>query len=452
MQASPGREMANNTTEDRRKEAEHALFVKEEDMARAKQTCDGVAVDGLLALVGADLINGTGREPVRESVILVEGSVIREAGGRAQVGIPAEATTVDVSGMTVMPGMIDCHVHISITTMDVGQRLRTRKTVELFQTVEMMKRTLNAGFTTVRDAGTLQDVGLRQAVEMGLVEGPRLVVAGSVVQTGGHFDFYYPHGVQLPFFGGERCDGVPEVRKAARKVLRQGFDCIKISTTGGSAYPGDSREFTEWSVEEVRTIVEEASARGKAVLAHASNAQGIKNALLGGVWSVEHGSALDDESIQMFLDRGTYLVPTLLPGQVLFEGGDGIPQAGVTHAQMKVRRLASIENFKRAVDAGLKIAVGTDALGEPTHGINARELELMVSYGFTPMEAIVAATKTASEVCRLDARVGTLEPGKLADLLVVDGSPLDDISILQDKSRLRMILKEGSIYTNTLAN
>ncbi len=420
-------------------------------MSEARRTGERGIAEGVLALVGGTLVDGTGRDPVQESVVVVEGSVIREAGERAQVGIPAEATIIDVSGMTVMPGMIDCHVHISITTMDVDQRLRTRKTVELFQTAEMMKRTLDAGFTTVRDAGTLKDVGFRQAVEMGLVEGPRLVVAGALVPTGGHFDVYYPRGVELPFFGGERCDGVPEVRKAARRALRQGFDCIKICTTGGSVYPGDSREYTEWTVEEVQTIVEEASARGKAVMAHASNAQGIKNALLGGVWSVEHGSVLDDESIQMFLDRGTYLVPTLLPGQVLYEGGEGIAQAGVSHAQMKARRLASIENFKLAVDAGLKIAVGTDALGEKTHGINARELELMTSYGFTSMEAIVAATKTASEVCCLDAKVGTLEPGKLADLLVVGGDPLEDISILQDKSRLSLILKEGSIHANTLA-
>jgi imidazolonepropionase-like amidohydrolase len=285
---------------------------------------------------------------------------------------------------------------------------------------------------------------------MGLVEGPRLVVAGALVPTGGHFDVYYPRGVELPFFGGERCDGVPEVRRAARRVLRQGVDCIKICTTGGSVYPGDSREYTEWTVEEVQAIVQEASARGRAVMAHAGNAEGIRNALLGGVWSVEHGSPLEEETIQMFLERGTYLVPTLLPAQVLYEKGEGIPHGGVSHPQMEKRRQAGAENFKMAVDAGVKIAVGTDALGEDTHGINARELELMASYGFSPMEAIVAATKTASEVCRLDSKVGTLESGKLADLLVVDGDPLDDISILQDKSRLSLIMRDGTVYVDRM--
>jgi imidazolonepropionase-like amidohydrolase len=405
---------------------------------------------GILALTGGTLIDGTGRDPVEDSVVVVEDSHILEVGKRDQIHIPTGAEVVDVCGKTVMPGMIDCHVHISITTMDVERRLMTPRTVEIFQAAEMMRRTLHAGFTTVRDAGTLKDVGFRQAVEMGLVEGPRLVVAGALVPTGGHFDVYYPRGVELPFFGGERCDGVPEVRRAARRVLRQGVDCIKICTTGGSVYPGDSREYTEWTLEEVQAIVQEAAARGRAVMAHAGNAEGIRNALLGGVWSVEHGSPLEAETIQMFLDRGTYLVPTLLPAQVLYEKGEGIPHGGVSHLQMEKRRQAGAENFKRAVDAGVKIAAGTDALGEDTHGINARELELMASYGFSPMEAIVAATKTASEVCCLDSKVGTLESGKLADLLVVDGDPLDDISILQDKSRLSLIMKDGSVYVDRM--
>jgi imidazolonepropionase-like amidohydrolase len=405
---------------------------------------------GILALTGGTLIDGTGRDPVEDSVVVVEDSHILEVGKRDQIHIPTGAEVVDVCGKTVMPGMIDCHVHISITTMDVERRLMTPRTVEIFQAAEMMRRTLHAGFTTVRDAGTLKDVGFRQAVEMGLVEGPRLVVAGALVPTGGHFDVYYPRGVELPFFGGERCDGVPEVRRAARRVLRQGVDCIKICTTGGSVYPGDSREYTEWTLEEVQAIVQEAAARGRAVMAHAGNAEGIRNALLGGVWSVEHGSPLEAETIQMFLDRGTYLVPTLLPAQVLYEKGEGIPHGGVSHLQMEKRRQAGAENFKRAVYAGVKIAAGTDALGEDTHGINARELELMASYGFSPMEAIVAATKTASEVCCLDSKVGTLESGKLADLLVVDGDPLDDISILQDKSRLSLIMKDGSVYVDRM--
>jgi imidazolonepropionase-like amidohydrolase len=287
---------------------------------------------------------------------------------------------------------------------------------------------------------------------MGLVEGPRLIVAGALVPTGGHFDFYYPCGVELPLFGGERCDGVPAVQGAARKVLRQGCDFIKVSSTGGSAYAGDSGEYVEWTLEELKAIVQEAAARGKAVMAHAVNNQGIRNALLAGVWSVEHGKPLDDEAIQLFLDTGAYLVPTLLPGQVLLEGGEGIPNARVSHEAMQARRDVGIESFKRAVEAGLKIAVGTDALGEETHGINARELELMVQHALTPMEAIVAATKTAAEVCRVDDKIGTVEAGKLADLLVVNGDPLDDISILQDKSRLALIMKEGRTFVDRMVD
>ena len=407
--------------------------------------------DGVV-LVGGRVIDGTGKDPLEDSVLIVSGPVIQKIGRKDQVKIPRDLEIVDVSGKTIMPGMIDCHCHISFTTMIIEKRLFTPRTVEIFQAAEMMKRTLHAGFTTIRDAGTLNDVGFRQAVEMGLVEGPRLVVAGGLVQTGGHMDLYYPCHVELPFLGGEMCDGVPEVRKAARKMLREGFDFIKVSTSGGVGHPGDSPWYTEWTLEELKAIVWEASARGKAVMAHAIDNQGIKNAVLGGVWSVEHGSCLDDEAIQMFLDTGTYLVPTLSVMEGLSERGEGGGFAPRLKTDVKRVRHAHFESIKKAAAAGVRIATGADAIVEEMHGKNARELDLLVRHGLTPMQAIVAATKTASEVCRVDDKVGTLESGKLADLLVVDGNPLNDISILEQKSRLLLIMKEGCIYVDTLAS
>jgi imidazolonepropionase-like amidohydrolase len=216
--------------------------------------------------------------------------------------------------------------------------------------------------------------------------------------------------------------------------------------------------------------VHEASARDKVVMAHAENTQSIKNAILGGVWSVEHGCLLDDEAIQMFLDTGTYFVPTLSVIQaianIIQEPAEGSnadrsttqnTQASVelvpyTRPKAEVETLVreSFKSFKKAVDAGVKIAVGTDAYFEKMHGENALELELMVRYGLSPMQSIVAATKTASEACRVDDKVGTLEVGKLADLLVVDGNPLEDISILQDKSVLLLIMKDGHIYVDRM--
>jgi len=414
---------------------------------------------GVVALVGGRLIDGKGTDPLEDSVVILNGPVIQETGKKTEVKIPPDAEIIDVCDLTVMPGMIDCHCHISIITWNMQKKLFTPRTVELFQTAEMMKRTLYAGFTTIRDAGTLNDVGLRQAVEMGLVEGPRLVAAASLVQTGGHFDMHYPSGVQLPFlgggYGGEICNSVPEVIKSARKVLRQGFDFIKVATSGGFGYPSSRPEHTEWTLDELKAIVHEASARGKGVMAHAINNQGIRNALVAGVWSVEHGTCLDDETIQMFLDRGTYLVPTLSINEEMYLEPDERQQEGfapICQREVDELNVVGLQSFKRAAEAGLKIALGTDALTEEMHGRNARELELLVRHGLTPMEAIVAATKTAAEACRVDDKVGTLEVGKAADLLVVNGDPLSDISLLQDQSRLLLIMKEGYAYVDRMAD
>lgn len=410
----------------------------------------------VVTLVGGRLIDGTGNDPLEDSVVILDGSVIQQTGKKHDVKIPPDSEIIDVSNLSIMPGMIDCHCHISIMTMNIEKRLFTPRTVELFQTAEMMKRTLHAGFTTIRDAGTLNDVGFRQVVEMGLIEGPRLVTAASLVQTGGHFDMYYPCGVELPFlgggYGGEICDGVPEVRKAARKVLRQGFDFIKVATSGGVGYPVSRPKHSEWTLDELRAIVYEASARGKGVMAHAIDNQGIRNALLAGVWSVEHASCLDDETIQMFLDSGTYLVSTLLIDDMLLGPEEGQKEgfAPISQPEMDELIAVTLESFKRAVEAGLKIAVGTDAINEEMHGKNAGELELLVRHGLTPMEAIVAATKTAAEACRVDDKVGTLEVGKVADLLVVNGDPLSDISILQDESHLLLIMKEGCVCVDKM--
>jgi imidazolonepropionase-like amidohydrolase len=348
-----------------------------------------------------------------------------------------------------MPGMIDCHCHPAYTTWNIEERLFTPKTVQIFQAAAMMKRTLRAGFTTIRDAGGL-DVGFRQAVEMGLVEGPRLVTAGAIGQTGGHLDAHYPSGVELSYSDKIICDGVPEVQKAARRVLRQGYDFIKICSTGGVGSPADQPEYTEWTLEELKAFVHEAEARGKKVMAHAEGTQGIKNAILAGIWSIEHGDILDDEAVQMLLDTGTYLVPTLMVTYEEIERGE---EMGLTPVSLeKAKRIADagVRSFEMAAAAGVKIALGTDAYNEMMHGRNARELELMVRHGYTPMQALLAGTSTAAEVCRVEDRVGMLEPGKTADLLVVDGDPLEDITILQDSSRLSLVMKEGISYANAL--
>jgi imidazolonepropionase-like amidohydrolase len=403
-----------------------------------------------LAIVGGQIIDGTGREPIDDAVLLLNNDVIEAVGSRHEVLVPPESRVLDVSGKTVMPGMIECHTHLGTTTVNMMERLNTHPTVKTFLTAEMLKKVLRAGFTTVRDAGGV-DVGFRVALERGLIEGPRLIVSGPLRQTGGHFDKYYASGFELSTSGFPLTDGVPAVQAQTRHLLRQGYDFIKICTTGGIVSPTDKPTDTIWSIEELNAIVYEAQARGKEVMAHAQGAQGIKNAVRAGVWSVEHGSMLDDEAVELMQEAGTYLVPTLFIFHFNLEHGSeiGLP----SYAIEKLHKFGAgrIDAFQKAVAAGLKIATGSDAIHRDAHGLNAQELSLMVKYGFTAMQAIVAATGTAAEVCRIDDKVGTLEAGKLADVLVVDGNPLNDITILEDRARLLLIMKEGSAYVDQLS-
>lgn len=385
------------------------------------------------------LIDGTGGQPLRNAVVVVNDGRIAAVGHEGDVKQPADAEIIEAPGHTLMPGMIDCHVHVMLSSLSIEERLLTHRTVGLFLAARNLLETLKAGFTTVRDAGGA-DTGLRQALEMGLAEGPRLVTSGIIGQTGSHMESYFPSGVTLDLGGAAKariCDGVNEVRKGVRELLREGFDFIKICTTGGVIAPQDSPHFTEFTVEEIKTIVETAQCQGKAVMAHAEGTQGIKNAIAAGVWSVEHASIQDDEATRLLVDSGVYLVPTLLLPQWIIDHGkeQGLGQFALRKAaQLHELHVAS---FRKAAKAGAKIALGTDAAGV-LHGRNARELTLMVEGGLSPMQAIVAATKTAAEACRVSDLVGTIEAEKLADMVLVDGNPLVDISILEQRNRLRV--------------
>ncbi|MBW2367384.1 MAG: amidohydrolase family protein, partial [Deltaproteobacteria bacterium] len=276
------------------------------------------------AFVGGTLIDGNGGDPVSNAAVVVIGSAIESAGAKDQIAIPEGAQVFDVSGKTLMPGMFDCHAHLTIASPSIEKMLFTHRTYAAFKTAEIMKRTLHAGFTTVRDAGGM-DVGFRQAVVDGLIEGPRMVISGMLGQTGGHADWYFPSGAQplkdMMLDNIIICDGLPDVQKGARKLLRLGIDFIKICATGGVTSPADAPEYTEWTPEELAAIVYEAKARNREVMAHAEGTQGIKNAVRAGIWSIEHGAMLDDEAIDMMLEAGTYLVPTLFVVEDIFSRG-----------------------------------------------------------------------------------------------------------------------------------
>ncbi len=317
--------------------------------------------------------------------------------------------------------------------------------------VEYMRRTLDAGITSVRDAGGA-DVGMKQAVETGVVVGPRMQISTAVLTiTGGHVDFWMRSGNEFqllpayPGFPDGRCDGVDGVRKTVREVLRAGADVVKICTTGGVMSPTDHPDFTQFSPEEIEVVVREAAyRRGIKVMAHAQGVEGIKNAVRAGVHSIEHGIYLDDEAIELMLEHDTFLVPTLLaPAEVVEKGEEvGMP----AHAIRKAREVIDVhkDSIRRAHEAGAKIAMGTDA-GVMPHGTNLRELGLMVDVGMTPMEAIVATTKTAAECLGWQDRVGTVEVGKLADLVIAKTDPLRDIRSLENRDNVEVVMKGGEV-------
>jgi imidazolonepropionase-like amidohydrolase len=391
------------------------------------------------------LIDGLGGDPITDAIVLVDGERIIRVGPAGSVEIPAGADITDAAGKTVMPGLIDTHVHIMATTASMEEELFTPKAVTYYQAADNLKRTLRSGCTTVRDAGGA-DAGIRQAIEMGLISGSRLVVSGSIGQTGGIMEFRFPSGaVIIDEHSWRVCDGVDEVRKTMRRVLSEQVDFVKIFTTGGVVSPQGSPFVPEWSPSELAVIVEEAQRAGVGVMAHAEGCQGVKNALRAGVTSVEHGNVLDQEAIELFLQTGSFLVPTLHISKILADRRD---TAGLSESsKLKEDRLVEESQgwFRRACQAGVKVALGTDAFIADMHGSNSVELELMMKEGgLSAMEAIIAGTRNAAECCLLGDQLGTLEAGKLVDILLVDGNPLDDITVLQDPARIT-VFKEGAL-------
>jgi imidazolonepropionase-like amidohydrolase len=408
------------------------------------------------AIVGARLIDGTGGDPIENATIVIEDGRIARAG--AGVDAPRDAEVIDAAGRTVMPGMIDCHVHFYGRLGPMQERVLTPPSMNLIYGVLHAKQTLDAGVTAVRDAGGSPS-GLKLAVERGLIPGPRMRIAvGILSQTSGHGDATMPSGLRLSFTRGMSpewpetvVDGPDEVRKAVRSLLRAGADFIKLCSTGGVLSPSDEPGHTQFSPEEIAVMVYEAAAAGKTCMAHAQGTLGIKNAVAAGVESIEHGIYLDDEVIAEMKRRGTFLVPTLVAPIWVLRRAEKDPSSVLPQALRKTKEVMEDhrKSIARAIAAGVRVAMGTDS-GVGEHGYNAEELERMVECGMTPMQAIVATTKTASECIHMAAEIGTLEAGKLADLLVVDGDPLADIRVLQDKERLSLIMQGGRVHKDAL--
>ncbi|RIJ51028.1 amidohydrolase family protein [Clavibacter lycopersici] len=402
-------------------------------------------------LTGARLIDGTGRPPVDDAVVVVDDAGVIAYAGPAATAPPADgARTVDLGGRTLLPGFIDTHVHLSMDSADGPyHRVANDPAVLAFETADRIRRTLDAGVTTARDLGGLS-AGYRDAVERGLIPGPRLHVAVKVIShTGGHGDFHLPGGEIHTHTEAmsEIADGVDEVRRATRRIVRAGADVVKICTTGGMGSPHDAPEDEGLRIDEVRAIADELERHGgKPLAAHAQGTAGIHAAVLGGVTSVEHGYGIDDEAIDMMGERGTFLVPTL---STVFMAIDRERMAPY-HYEKKTRWTGITKvNVAHAIERGVRIALGTDS-GVGPHGQNLRELGWMVGLGMDPMDAIVAGTRTAAQLLGIADRVGTLEAGRLADLVVTDVDPLTRIADLGDPRTVLVVAQAGRVVKDTI--
>jgi imidazolonepropionase-like amidohydrolase len=381
-----------------------------------------------------------------DQAILIEGNLIKEVGPFDQVIRRASENTrvIDLSNKTVLPGLIDCHTHLTFDPTSLGyQALGISIPREALIGAKNARLTLEAGFTTVRNVGAngYSDIALRDTINAGDLPGPRIVASGPAIgSTGGHVDV----GLLAPEFHYRAegvADGVPAVIAKTREIIKYGADCIKIAATGGVLSKGDSPGSEQFSDEEVRAIVTEAHRLGRKVAAHAHGAAGIKQAVQAGVDSIEHGSFIDDEAIRLMKEKGTYLVPTLYVGDWFMENYRQVGAPEFMVAKARVVMPAARQNIARAFAAGVKVAFGTDAAVYP-HGLNAHEFAVMVKLGLTAMQAIQAATINAADLIGWQDRAGTIEPGHYADIIAVSGDPTNNVAVLE---KVDFVMKGGKV-------
>jgi len=389
---------------------------------------------------------------VPEAVAVWQNDRLTAVGPRSSVRIPPNARVLEGDNLTLLPGLMDLHVHLGLEAgINFPRILMTPASLQLLHAVPNCAATLQAGFTTVRDAG-ITPVGVKLAVERGFFPGPRMEIAVSILgQTGGHADPWMPCGAEIPLGASLDVpdgvvDGVDSMRRKVREVLRAGADWIKLCTSGGVLSASDDPDAAQLTVEEIAVAVYEAAAVGKRCMAHAMSARGVKNALEAGVMTIEHGCLLDEEAIALMKQKGATLIPTLVAARDVIVGAErnpgSLPPLMVDKArQMIQRHKASVQ---AAIAAGVTIAMGTDA-GVGAHGDNGRELALMVEAGMAPMQAIEATTRVPAHVLRMQDRLGTLAAGKVADLIAIEGDPLADIGLFNDRSRVRLVVKGGRV-------
>jgi imidazolonepropionase-like amidohydrolase len=404
----------------------------------------------LKAIVGGLLIDGSGEEPVEDSIIVIEDKKIKFAGSRQEQNIPEEAIVIDVKGKTVMPGLIDAHVHFNGSrSHSFAERILPTQGLRLLRAAEDAVDALKAGFTTMRCMHGAQALDLKKGIAEGTIRGPRIKAAGHALsQTFGHGDPHYFDIEYAKMLEPTIADGVDECIKAARWTLRKGSDFLKVSVSGGVMSQKDPPKATQYTIEELKAISQEAKNALTYSAAHAHGVHGILNALEAEFKTIEHGTFADDECREQMLAKDAILLPTFSISHQIITHGEEYGVVPWAIAKGKEAHKESLGNYRKAHEAGIKIAMGTDFSTAPLLkiGNNAMELKLMEkNIGMTPMEVLVAATKTAAEACAVEDITGTLEAGKMADVLVVEKNPLNDLSILENKSAIKLVLKEGVI-------
>jgi imidazolonepropionase-like amidohydrolase len=399
-----------------------------------------------IAIHRTRLIDGTGAT-MEPATVIIRGPKVLAIGPTKDVSIPKGSTRIDGRGLTVLPGLMDCHVHLCLGgEPDVVATVETNiPSYTLLKSARHARLTLEGGVTTVRDVGARDHsiFALKQAVDAGLIPGPRIIGAGlAICMIGGHARFI-----------GQEVEGPDQVRHAVQTQLAAGAQVIKLIASGGVLTPGTSPDQAQMTPEELSTAVIAARAADTKVAAHAHGASGMKNAIRAGVHSIEHATLLDEEAGELMVRHSVYMVPTLsaLATTAAGRSGCGIPESALEKAKAMTKRHQV--SFKQAHHSGILIAMGTDA-GTPFnfHGDNAQELERMVALGMTPMEAIVAATASAAKLIGIKDSVGMLKKGMTADLLVVEGNPLRRIDLLRDRSRIMGVMQAGRFVAGSLAS
>jgi imidazolonepropionase-like amidohydrolase len=398
-----------------------------------------------LAIRAGRLIDGRSDLPMANAAILVEGDRIVAVGGPEIV--PAGVPVIDLGGATLMPGLIDAHTHPLISTDSYQiDHLRWSSAYKALRGLRAVQDNLMAGWTTLRIAGDADvfyaHLDVRRAIDEGLFVGPRITGAGHYISvTGGGGDINFMAPEQSLIADGLIVDGVDEVRKAVREEIKNGSDWIKLLVSGAYMSVGDDPRNVQFSPEELAAAVEEANRRGVPVMAHSHSAEGIKMAVRAGVRSIEHGSFIDDEGIALMVEHGTWLVPTGVIGSYYLEQEEVVGELDKMVELTRRYRADRVERLRKAIAAGVKVAVGSDFGGYPAE-LNAGEFECMVEAGMTPMQAIQSGTRVGAELLGWDDRIGTVEAGKLADLVAVAGNPLDDIT---EMKRVFFVMLGGKV-------